>query len=130
MAAWAATISSRDAVSPLGAVGGASGILHDEPAADTLVVGIRTLLVTSTPAAPTFVDGQPAGSAQGLKVDLRRASGELQIGDLSLRYFNAKTGLRLRAVEVGARNLTLDEWKQYFGAEVPYHQTCLNLPAQ
>ena len=26
------------------------------------------------------------------------------------------------------RNLTQDEWKQYVGAEVPYHRTCSSLP--
>ena len=27
------------------------------------------------------------------------------------------------------RNLTLNEWRQYVGKEIPYHRTCQNLPS-
>jgi hypothetical protein len=26
------------------------------------------------------------------------------------------------------RNLTLDEWRQFIGADIPYERTCPNLP--
>jgi hypothetical protein len=40
---------------------------------------------------------------------------------------NTRSWIR-RACEIANRNLTLEEWRQYMGREVPYQKTCPNLP--
>jgi WD40 repeat protein len=44
-----------------------------------------------------------------------------------MQYFSLKT-LITRACNMANRNLSIDEWQTYIGADLPYRRTCSDLP--
>ena len=69
----------------------------------------KTLLVTTTPAQPVFLDGASVGNGTGLRLEVARTTGELRLGDgITFTYSNKRTGVRMQMKDLGDRSVVVD----------------------
>jgi hypothetical protein len=111
------TVSTRrdddDDDSPSGPRKKKGSTAEDNDDTEPTVHVTKTLLVTTTPTQTVFLDGASAGIGTGLRLEISRTGGDVRLGEadgsgVTFTYTNKRTGLRLKAKDLGDRSIVVD----------------------